>query len=67
MIFRAILDNVSECSQSREHEIKFLMSYFIDFSLLILGTDPFASVFGNESFGDGFADFSTLSKVTCID
>uniref|UniRef100_A0A8C6QIX9 Epidermal growth factor receptor pathway substrate 15 n=1 Tax=Nannospalax galili TaxID=1026970 RepID=A0A8C6QIX9_NANGA len=27
------------------------------------GTDPFASVFGNESFGDGFADFSTLSKV----
>ncbi|XP_057639475.1 epidermal growth factor receptor substrate 15 isoform X3 [Chionomys nivalis] len=25
--------------------------------------DPFASVFGNESFGDGFADFSTLSKV----
>ncbi|XP_063143776.1 epidermal growth factor receptor substrate 15 isoform X3 [Rattus norvegicus] len=27
-------------------------------------TDPFASVFGNESFGDGFADFSTLSKVS---
>ncbi|XP_006147307.1 epidermal growth factor receptor substrate 15 [Tupaia chinensis] len=26
-------------------------------------TDPFASVFGNESFGEGFADFSTLSKV----
>ncbi|XP_021516482.1 epidermal growth factor receptor substrate 15 isoform X3 [Meriones unguiculatus] len=26
-------------------------------------TDPFASVFGNESFGDGFADFSALSKV----
>uniref|UniRef100_A0A8D0DYG7 Epidermal growth factor receptor pathway substrate 15 n=1 Tax=Salvator merianae TaxID=96440 RepID=A0A8D0DYG7_SALMN len=25
--------------------------------------DPFASVFGNESFGSGFADFSTLSKV----
>lgn len=25
-------------------------------------TDPFASVFGNESFEDGFADFSTLSK-----
>ncbi|KAM5248976.1 epidermal growth factor receptor substrate 15 isoform 2-T2 [Ctenodactylus gundi] len=25
--------------------------------------DPFATVFGNESFGDGFADFSTLSKV----
>ncbi|XP_054994051.1 epidermal growth factor receptor substrate 15 isoform X1 [Sorex araneus] len=24
--------------------------------------DPFASVFGNESFEDGFADFSTLSK-----
>ncbi|XP_075038166.1 epidermal growth factor receptor substrate 15 isoform X2 [Mixophyes fleayi] len=24
--------------------------------------DPFASVFGNESFGSGFADFSTLSK-----
>ncbi|XP_023417822.1 epidermal growth factor receptor substrate 15 isoform X1 [Cavia porcellus] len=28
------------------------------------GTDPFASVFGNESFGDGFADFSTLSKAS---
>ncbi|XP_036303141.1 epidermal growth factor receptor substrate 15 isoform X3 [Pipistrellus kuhlii] len=27
-------------------------------------TDPFASVFGNESFEDGFADFSTLSKVS---
>ncbi|XP_057566547.1 epidermal growth factor receptor substrate 15 isoform X2 [Hippopotamus amphibius kiboko] len=26
--------------------------------------DPFASVFGNESFEDGFADFSTLSKVS---
>ncbi|EHB17724.1 Epidermal growth factor receptor substrate 15 [Heterocephalus glaber] len=26
-------------------------------------TDPFASVFGNESFGDGFADFSMLSQV----
>uniref|UniRef100_A0A8C5R6H7 Epidermal growth factor receptor pathway substrate 15 n=1 Tax=Leptobrachium leishanense TaxID=445787 RepID=A0A8C5R6H7_9ANUR len=25
--------------------------------------DPFASVFGNESFGSGFADFSTLSKM----
>ncbi|XP_014454184.1 epidermal growth factor receptor substrate 15 isoform X2 [Alligator mississippiensis] len=24
--------------------------------------DPFASLFGNESFGSGFADFSTLSK-----
>ncbi|XP_049992114.1 epidermal growth factor receptor substrate 15 isoform X1 [Alexandromys fortis] len=29
--------------------------------------DPFASVFGNESFGDGFADFSTLSKVNSED
>ncbi|KAM8930564.1 epidermal growth factor receptor substrate 15 [Pelodytes ibericus] len=27
--------------------------------------DPFASVFGNESFGSGFADFSNLSKLTC--
>nr|XP_031320973.1 epidermal growth factor receptor substrate 15 isoform X3 [Camelus dromedarius] len=26
-------------------------------------TDPFTSVFGSESFEDGFADFSTLSKV----
>ncbi|XP_040466086.1 epidermal growth factor receptor substrate 15 isoform X4 [Falco naumanni] len=25
-------------------------------------TDPFASLFGNESFGSGFADFSVLSK-----
>nr|XP_009505979.1 PREDICTED: epidermal growth factor receptor substrate 15 [Phalacrocorax carbo] len=27
-----------------------------------LATDPFASLFGNESFGTGFADFSVLSK-----
>lgn len=26
-------------------------------------SDPFAAVFGNESFGGGFADFSALSKV----
>lgn len=31
-------------------------SFFIDVS------DPFAAVFGNESFG-GFADFSALAKV----
>ncbi|XP_056388239.1 epidermal growth factor receptor substrate 15 isoform X2 [Hyla sarda] len=29
--------------------------------------DPFASVFGNESFGGGFADFSTLSKNNSTD
>uniref|UniRef100_A0A8C5JWY3 Epidermal growth factor receptor pathway substrate 15 n=1 Tax=Jaculus jaculus TaxID=51337 RepID=A0A8C5JWY3_JACJA len=29
--------------------------------------DPFASVFGNEPFGDGFADFSTLSKANSDD
>uniref|UniRef100_A0A803YHE2 Epidermal growth factor receptor pathway substrate 15 n=1 Tax=Meleagris gallopavo TaxID=9103 RepID=A0A803YHE2_MELGA len=28
-------------------------------------TDPFASLFGNESFGSGFADFSTMSKCVC--
>uniref|UniRef100_A0A674IFB4 Epidermal growth factor receptor pathway substrate 15 n=1 Tax=Terrapene triunguis TaxID=2587831 RepID=A0A674IFB4_9SAUR len=27
-----------------------------------LATDPFSSLFGNESFGSSFADFSTLSK-----
>ncbi|XP_025889850.1 epidermal growth factor receptor substrate 15 isoform X2 [Nothoprocta perdicaria] len=27
-----------------------------------LATDPFASLFGNESFGSSFADFSMLSK-----
>uniref|UniRef100_A0A8B9EQB9 Epidermal growth factor receptor pathway substrate 15 n=1 Tax=Anser cygnoides TaxID=8845 RepID=A0A8B9EQB9_ANSCY len=32
-----------------------------------LATDPFASLFGNESFGSGFADFSTLSKVITED
>lgn len=26
-------------------------------------SDPFAAVFGNESFGLGFADFSALAKV----
>ncbi|XP_044156374.1 epidermal growth factor receptor substrate 15 isoform X2 [Bufo gargarizans] len=29
--------------------------------------DPFASVFGNESFGSGFADFSALSKNSSAD
>ncbi|KAM3915310.1 epidermal growth factor receptor substrate 15 isoform 2-T2 [Leptodactylus fuscus] len=29
--------------------------------------DPFASVFGNESFGSGFADFSALSKNSSTD
>lgn len=32
--------------------------FFIDVS------DPFAAVFGNESFGGGFADFSALAKVS---
>lgn len=27
-------------------------------------SDPFAAVFGNESFGGGFADFSALTKVS---
>lgn len=26
-------------------------------------SDPFAAVFGNETFGGGFADFSSLAKV----
>lgn len=26
-------------------------------------SDPFAAVFGNESFGGGFADFTALTKV----
>lgn len=26
-------------------------------------SDPFAAVFGSESFGGGFADFSALAKV----
>ncbi|XP_064415865.1 epidermal growth factor receptor substrate 15 isoform X2 [Latimeria chalumnae] len=29
--------------------------------------DPFASLFGNDSFGGGFADFSTLSKSSSAD
>ncbi|XP_069498315.1 epidermal growth factor receptor substrate 15 isoform X2 [Ambystoma mexicanum] len=29
--------------------------------------DPFASFFGNESFGSGFADFGTLSKASTMD
>ncbi|KAM4722017.1 epidermal growth factor receptor substrate 15 [Rhinophrynus dorsalis] len=29
--------------------------------------DPFASLFGNESFGSGFADFSSLSKQSSMD
>lgn len=32
-------------------------------SLYARVSDPFAAVFGNESFGGGFADFSALTKV----
>lgn len=31
--------------------------------LHVCASDPFAAVFGNESFGVGFADFSALAKV----
>lgn len=38
------------------------------FSLtFVLFSDPFAAVFGNESFGEGFADFSALTKVNSLD
>uniref|UniRef100_A0AAR2K1U2 Epidermal growth factor receptor pathway substrate 15 n=1 Tax=Pygocentrus nattereri TaxID=42514 RepID=A0AAR2K1U2_PYGNA len=41
---------------------------FCSYSRLILVcvSDPFATVFGNESFGGGFADFSSLAKVNFI-
>lgn len=29
----------------------------------IFPSDPFSAVFGSESFGGGFADFSALAKV----
>lgn len=48
----------------RGHEFDVFLSYRIDVLYSFLATDPFASVFGNESFEDGFADFSTLSKVS---
>uniref|UniRef100_A0AAR2J619 Epidermal growth factor receptor pathway substrate 15 n=1 Tax=Pygocentrus nattereri TaxID=42514 RepID=A0AAR2J619_PYGNA len=34
--------------------------------ILVCVSDPFATVFGNESFGGGFADFSSLAKVNFI-
>uniref|UniRef100_A0A4W3IZD1 Epidermal growth factor receptor pathway substrate 15 n=1 Tax=Callorhinchus milii TaxID=7868 RepID=A0A4W3IZD1_CALMI len=33
-------------------------------TLCVPGADPFTSLFGTDSFGSGFADFSTLSEVT---
>ena len=36
-------------------------------SCVSLTLDPFAAVFGNESFGGGFADFSALAKVNVYD
>lgn len=30
---------------------------------MLLLSDPFAAVFGNETFVGGFADFSSLAKV----
>ena len=61
--------HLSECLYQPKEVMKFwCISVLLDwFSLFILATDPFASVFGNESFEDGFADFSTLSKVICSD
>lgn len=35
----------------------------VDIYLILAVSDPFATVFGNESFGGGFADFSALAKV----
>lgn len=35
-------------------------SFFLDLCV----SDPFAAVFGSESFGGGFADFSALAKVS---
>lgn len=45
------------------HNLQCAFNFVCLVSLCSCVSDPFAAVFGNESFGGGFADFSALAKV----
>ncbi|XP_023582852.1 epidermal growth factor receptor substrate 15 isoform X1 [Trichechus manatus latirostris] len=61
--FSAASSNSNTSVETLKHNDPFAPGGTIVVAASDSATDPFASVFGNESFGDGFADFSTLSEV----
>ncbi|XP_064138017.1 epidermal growth factor receptor substrate 15 isoform X1 [Loxodonta africana] len=61
--FSAASSNSNTSVETLKHNDPFAPGGTIVVAASDSATDPFASIFGNESFGDGFADFSTLSKV----
>uniref|UniRef100_A0A8C6BZB0 Epidermal growth factor receptor pathway substrate 15 n=1 Tax=Monodon monoceros TaxID=40151 RepID=A0A8C6BZB0_MONMO len=61
--FSAASNSSNTLVETLEHNDPFAPGGTAVVAVSDLATDPFASVFGNESFEDGFADFSTLSKV----
>nr|XP_020016169.1 epidermal growth factor receptor substrate 15-like [Castor canadensis] len=61
--FSASSNNSNTSVETLKHNDPFAPGGTVVVAASDSATDPFASVFGNESFGDGFADFSTLSKV----
>ncbi|KAM9687320.1 epidermal growth factor receptor substrate 15 isoform 2-T2 [Trichechus inunguis] len=61
--FSAASNNSNTSVETLKHNDPFAPGGTIVVAASDSATDPFASVFGNESFGDGFADFSTLSEV----
>ena len=48
------------------HYLQCVFNFVCLVSLCSCVSDPFAAVFGNESFGGGFADFSALAKVIYV-
>lgn len=48
------------------HYLQCVVNFICLVSFCSCVSDPFAAVFGNESFGGGFADFSALTKVIYV-
>uniref|UniRef100_A0A8C2NW50 Epidermal growth factor receptor pathway substrate 15 n=1 Tax=Capra hircus TaxID=9925 RepID=A0A8C2NW50_CAPHI len=61
--FSAASDSSNTSVETLKHNDPFAPGGTVVVAASDSATDPFASVFGSESFEDGFADFSTLSKV----
>ncbi|XP_042530618.1 epidermal growth factor receptor substrate 15 isoform X1 [Dipodomys spectabilis] len=61
--FSALNNNSNTSGETLKNNDPFAPGGTVVIAAADSATDPFASVFGNESFGEGFADFSTLSKV----
>lgn len=61
--FSAASSSSTTSAETLKHDDPFAPGGTVVVAARDSATDPFASVFGNESFEEGFADFSTLSKV----